>query len=343
MKIHSYFPGRALLSSGTSVFTAVSPYFSPAATAQSSQPISDKVSVLQMSSNNEWDSPYTCEMDSGTIAEGSVLSHNENSETPITSSNHELNYESLEPKHYPHVTNVSETISEFEYGGNSVPVVESIQTLEGQQCNTTTFTTAVQHGSSNQSEFDVGSYNNITEDSYMTRNCSLDCTTEGYGDAAVKVESVPFIPAVECSSTEETYTCPPVMERPKLPLHTSRPHVCRHCGIGFARGKALESHARLHQDHWGSPVECDKCEEMFPEDISLRQHQETCPGKVVGTSPHQQQQQQLQHQQQQETKRFSVNPCSLNSSSDTAQPARIGKHACTECEKRFTTKQKLFR
>jgi hypothetical protein len=38
-----------------------------------------------------------------------------------------------------------------------------------------------------------------------------------------------------------------------------------------------------------------------------------------------------------------MNTCSVNPSSDVAQPAKVGKHACTECEKRFTTKQKLFR
>jgi hypothetical protein len=332
MKIHTYFPGRALLSSGTSVLATVSSYFAPAATAQSIQPISDKVSVLQVSSYNGWDSPYTCEMDSGTIAEGNVSSHIENNETPATSTNHELNYESVEPKHYSQITNINGNISEFDYGENSGPVVESVETLQGQQCNTATFTTASQHGSENQSGFGIGSFNNVTQDDYMTRNCNLDYSSEEYGDAAVKVESMPYI---SVSSTEETYTCSPVTEHAKLPVDTGRPHVCRHCGIGFARGKALASHARLHQDHWGSPVECDKCEEMFPEDISLRQHQETCLGKAVETSP--------QHQQQQETPRFSMNPCSVNPGSDVVQPSKIGKHACTECEKRFTTKQKLFR
>lgn len=344
MKIHTYFPGRALLSSGTSVLTAVSAYFAPTTSPQSIQPISEKVSVLQMSSYNGWDAPYTCETESCSIADGNVLPHNENSETPVTSSNHELNYQSVEPKQYSQITNISETISEFDYGGNSGPVVESVRTLQGQQCNTATFATTAQHGSNNQSGFDVGNFDNVTQDDYMTRNCNLNYSTEGYGDAAVKVESVPYMPVVECSSTEETYACPPITEHPKPPDDTGRPHVCRHCGIGFARGKALESHARLHQDHWGSPVECDKCEEMFPEDISLRQHKETCLGKVVGTSPqHQQQQQHLQHQQQQETERLEMNTCSVNPSSDVAQPAKVGKHACTECEKRFTTKQKLFR
>jgi hypothetical protein len=321
MKIHTYFPGRALLSCGASVLTAVSPYFAPAATAQS-----DKVSVLQVASYNGWDSPYTCETDSVAIAEGNVLPHNENNGTPITSSTHELNYESVEPKHYSQIANISESISEFDYAGNSGPV----ETLRGQQTNTATFTTAAQRGSDDQSGFDIGSFSNVAQDDYMARDCNLDYSSKGYGDATVKVEPVPYI---SVPSAEESYACSPVTEHPKLPVDAGRPHVCRHCGVGFARGKALESHARLHQDHWGSPVECNKCEEMFPEDISLRQHQETCLGKVVGTSP----------RQQQETLTFSMNPCSVTSSSDVVQPARIGKHTCTECEKRFTTKQKLFR
>jgi hypothetical protein len=330
MKIHTYFPGRALLSCGASVLTAVSPYFAPAATAPSIQPIPDKVSVSQVSSYNGWDSPYACETDSVSIAEGNVLPHNGNNETPITSSNHELNYGSVEPKHYSQIANISGGISEFDYGGNSGPVVESVETLQGQQCNTAAFTTGAQHGSDNRSEFDIARFNNVTQDEYMTRNCNLDYGSKGYGDATVKVESVPY---VSVPSAEETYACSPVTEDTKLSVDTGRPHVCRHCGVGFARGKALESHARLHQDHWGGPVECGKCEEMFPEDVSLRQHQETCLGKVAGPPP----------QQQQETLTFSMNPCSVNPSSDVVQPARIGKHACTECEKRFTTKQKLFR
>jgi hypothetical protein len=320
MKIHTYFPGRALLSFGMSTPSAVPNYFPPP--SHTNQPILNKVSVVSVPSYNGWDVTYTCEPDSDPIADENVLAQNQNIETPATSSNHELNYQSMEPKQYSQITGVSENISQFDYGGNSGPIISNISSL----------TTAAEHGNS-QSRCDINNFGDVTHIDYMTKDHNLNFNSEGYGETAVKVESMPYAPTVECSSTKETYTCPPVTEHPKQPSDTSRrPHVCRHCGLAFAREKALESHSRLHQDYWGSPVECDKCEEMFPEDVSLRQHQETCLGKVTRTSS-----------QELQTERSETSPCLVNPSSNVAQPVRLGKHACMECEKRFTTKQKLFR
>ncbi|KAE8745701.1 hypothetical protein FOCC_FOCC007585 [Frankliniella occidentalis] len=50
----------------------------------------------------------------------------------------------------------------------------------------------------------------------------------------------------------------------------SRPYVCQHCGIGFARAKALGSHARIHAGD--SPFECSSCGEMFWDVHLLREH-----------------------------------------------------------------------
>lgn len=47
-----------------------------------------------------------------------------------------------------------------------------------------------------------------------------------------------------------------------------KPFVCQHCGVGFAREKALASHARIHGGD--SPFECQKCGEMFW-DVALMQ------------------------------------------------------------------------
>jgi len=40
-----------------------------------------------------------------------------------------------------------------------------------------------------------------------------------------------------------------------------KPFVCQHCGVSFAREKALASHSRIHGGD--SPFECHKCGEMF--------------------------------------------------------------------------------
>jgi hypothetical protein len=328
MKLHTYIPGRALHVSINSIPPSLPNYFPPTTSTQSNHPISNKVSVEPVSSYNGWD--------------GNMLSQNQNPETPVTSNNHELTYQSLEPKQYSQTIDASENVSECHYGGNSV-IIESVKTLQGQQCHTSTPTTAAQPGSKNQSGSNISNFDNVTQIDYTTQNQNFSFNSDGYGETAVKVEPMPYVAAVNCPSTEETYSCPSAEEHPQPSINNNqRPHICRHCGLGFAREKALESHARLHQDHWGSPVECDKCEEMFPEDTSLRQHQETCLGKVVGT-PQQNQQLQEHHHHQQQIERFKTNPCSVNPSLNVAQPVRVGKHACTECEKRFTSKQKLHR
>jgi hypothetical protein len=327
MKLHTYIPGRALHISSTSLPPPLSDYFPPTNSTQSNQPISNKVSAEPVSSYNGWD--------------GNVLLHNQNLEPPVTSSNRELTYQSLEAKQYPQTTHISDNISEFRYGGSLGIVIESVRTLQGQRCHTSTSTNATEPGNSNQSGCD-SNFDNATQVDYTTRNQNFNFNSDGLGETAVKVEPMPYVSADNCPSTEETYNGPPVVEHPQPSIHNSqRPHICRHCGLAFAREKALESHARLHQDHWGSPVECDKCEEMFPEDISLRQHQETCLGKLVGTPQKNQQPKEDHHQQQIE--RFKTNPCSVNPSLNVAQPAKMGKHGCTECEKRFTSKQKLHR
>ncbi|XP_075220129.1 uncharacterized protein LOC142323795 isoform X2 [Lycorma delicatula] len=58
---------------------------------------------------------------------------------------------------------------------------------------------------------------------------------------------------------------------PRWPIvDQSRPYVCQHCGVGFAREKALASHARMHAGD--SPFECDVCGEMFWDITMLREH-----------------------------------------------------------------------
>lgn len=49
-----------------------------------------------------------------------------------------------------------------------------------------------------------------------------------------------------------------------------KPFVCQHCGVGFAREKALASHARVHGGD--SPFECQKCGEMFWDAALMKEH-----------------------------------------------------------------------
>ncbi|GBP22393.1 Zinc finger protein 585A [Eumeta japonica] len=47
---------------------------------------------------------------------------------------------------------------------------------------------------------------------------------------------------------------------PPPPADPRRPFVCLHCGVGFAREKALQSHSRIHGGD--SPLECGACGEL---------------------------------------------------------------------------------
>lgn len=61
------------------------------------------------------------------------------------------------------------------------------------------------------------------------------------------------------------------METPKFPIiDPSRPYVCQHCGVGFAREKALTSHTMIHVGD--SAFECDTCGDMFQSEEHLEQH-----------------------------------------------------------------------
>ncbi|XP_066587348.1 zinc finger protein 594-like [Prorops nasuta] len=58
---------------------------------------------------------------------------------------------------------------------------------------------------------------------------------------------------------------------PRWPItDPTKPYVCQFCGVGFAREKALASHARIHGGD--SPFECTNCGDMFWDITSLREH-----------------------------------------------------------------------
>lgn len=65
----------------------------------------------------------------------------------------------------------------------------------------------------------------------------------------------------------------------RYPITDSRkPFVCQHCGVGFAREKALASHARIHGGD--SPFECQKCGEMFWDMALMREHVRNKHGEI---------------------------------------------------------------
>lgn len=59
----------------------------------------------------------------------------------------------------------------------------------------------------------------------------------------------------------------------------TKPYVCQYCGVGFAREKALASHARIHGGD--SPFECMSCNEMFWDINTMREHMRVKHGGAV--------------------------------------------------------------
>lgn len=70
----------------------------------------------------------------------------------------------------------------------------------------------------------------------------------------------------------------PVVEARYPILDPRKPFVCQHCGVAFAREKALASHARIHAGD--SPFECETCGEMFWDVTVLREHVRSKHGGV---------------------------------------------------------------
>ncbi|XP_018326830.1 zinc finger protein 41 [Agrilus planipennis] len=61
------------------------------------------------------------------------------------------------------------------------------------------------------------------------------------------------------------------ISEPRYPvIDPKKPFVCQHCGVGFAREKALASHSRVHGGD--SPFECRRCGEVFWDAALTRQH-----------------------------------------------------------------------
>ncbi|XP_076266109.1 uncharacterized protein LOC143199875 isoform X2 [Rhynchophorus ferrugineus] len=93
-------------------------------------------------------------------------------------------------------------------------------------------------------------------------------TTEGEStDDKIMEELDPKIEFISASGPEEIRY---QVTDPK------KPFVCQHCGVGFAREKALASHARIHGGD--SPFECQKCGEMFWDVAVMQEHTRTKHG-----------------------------------------------------------------
>ncbi|XP_025157383.1 zinc finger protein 184 isoform X2 [Harpegnathos saltator] len=93
-------------------------------------------------------------------------------------------------------------------------------------------------------------------------------------------------------------------------------YICKHCGVVLARATALASHEKIHHTtkNWNMPIECEYCDKQFQDGNHLATHQTTCAKKIM-----------------------------RNNLEQGVANNKWGKHACSDCGKKFTTKQKMFR
>lgn len=101
----------------------------------------------------------------------------------------------------------------------------------------------------------------------------------------------------------------------EIETNGTKQHTCRHCGVSFSRATALASHEKIHSSkNWSMPIECEYCDKQFQDGNHLATHQTTCAKKQM-----------------------------QNNIEQGVPNSKWGKHACSECGKKFTTKQKMFR
>ncbi|XP_043271558.1 zinc finger protein 595-like isoform X2 [Venturia canescens] len=123
-------------------------------------------------------------------------------------------------------------------------------------------------------------------------------------ESCVKIENLPF-------ATIDSKTYPE--------YETSdggvKSYSCTQCGANFSKPTALASHAKTHMvKTWSMPIECQYCDKQFQDSTHLSSHQTTCAKKLMQANLE-----------------------------NGVTNGKWGKHACTECGKKFTTKQKMFR
>ncbi|XP_014204430.1 zinc finger and SCAN domain-containing protein 2-like isoform X2 [Copidosoma floridanum] len=97
----------------------------------------------------------------------------------------------------------------------------------------------------------------------------------------------------------------------KIDLPGNKGHTCSICGVSFARAASLTMHVKTHpKGESVLPVECEYCDKQFQDANCLANHQSGCTKKIMKNS---------------------------------GSKEKWGKHACSDCGKTFTTKQKMFR
>jgi KRAB domain-containing zinc finger protein len=161
-------------------------------------------------------------------------------------------------------------------------------------------------------EFTVMPNGEITQLEYSSQNIINDQTSQQYSLTLNSFNNSDISVKAEAESNLNNQTKKPYTE---IDLQENRGHVCSQCGVNFVHVSSLFLHEKTHiKSDWTFPVECEYCDKQFQDSSFLTTHQISCTKKLLHTN---------------------IEPSTNNT--------KWGKHACSECGKKFTTKQKMFR
>ncbi|KYQ55774.1 hypothetical protein ALC60_05273 [Trachymyrmex zeteki] len=146
--------------------------------------------------------------------------------------------------------------------------------------------------------------NNINDSINNSQQYNITINSFNTPDGIVKVETF-----YRCNNTNK-------QDYAEAEMNNSKQYTCKHCGMKFSRATALTSHEKIHtsKNNWNMPIECEYCDKQFQDENHLTTHQITCAKKIMQSNIEQ-----------------------------GVSNNKWGKHACSECGKKFTTKQKMFR
>lgn len=106
-----------------------------------------------------------------------------------------------------------------------------------------------------------------------------------------------------------------------------RLHKCLYCNKQFVREKALFTHLKIHTSS-GSTYQCDVCELTFTDEASLSKHLTVCGISDTNSL---------------DAIKEPYLVTNNNLVGNVMPKGKVSQHSCAECDKAFSTKQKLFR
>ncbi|XP_075220490.1 uncharacterized protein LOC142323959 [Lycorma delicatula] len=127
-----------------------------------------------------------------------------------------------------------------------------------------------------------------------------------------------------------------------------KPYVCPFCNRTFAREKALLNHIRIHNDNYDMTLECQKCHDVFDDIISLQAHLVACVLPESSANDHHPPPESPEYVPYEHKRHTFINnnnstSSSSNNNNNSNINENVGDHVCQICNKRFKTRQKVFR